>query len=82
MIDHGKVRSTVKPEEKVIDEYSVWLASNISAVSKKGTDGKEGFTGFEYNLVQYNKDEYIKMLDDQMTQAQEAMCDLYEMIGK
>lgn len=82
MIDHGKVRSTVKPEEKVIDEYSVWLASNISAVSEKGTDGKEGFTGFEYNLVQYNKDEYIKMLDDQMTQAQEAMCDLYEMIVK
>lgn len=34
MKDYGKTRSTVRPEEKVIDEFSVWIASNIQAVSE------------------------------------------------
>ena len=49
---------------------------------------KPGFTGYEYDLTQYTKDEYIKMIDDrnasledQMTQAQEAMCEIYEMMA-
>ena len=29
MVDYGKVRSTVKPEEKVVDDYSVWVNSDI-----------------------------------------------------
>lgn len=88
MKDYGKTRSTVRPEEKVIDEFSVWIASDIQAVSEAGTGDQEGFTGFEYNLVQYDKDEYIKMIDDknasleqQMTDTQIALCDVYEMLG-
>lgn len=55
---------------------------------KPGTDDQEGFTGFEYNLVQYDKDEYIKMIDDknssleqQMTDTQVALVEVYEMLG-
>ena len=40
------------------------------------------------SMTQYTKDEYIKMIDDrnasledQMTQAQEAMCEIYEMMA-
>ena len=29
MINHGKVRSTIKPESMVIDEYSVWIHEDI-----------------------------------------------------
>lgn len=85
MKKYGKVRSTQQPKQKVIDHYSVWVAENIIPVTEAGTDGQPGFTGYEYDLTQYDKDEYIKLIDDknasledQMTQAQEAMCDLYE----
>ena len=88
MKDYGKVRSTVRPEEKVIDEFSVWIASDIQGVAEAGIDDQEGFTGFEYNLVQYDKDEYIKLMDEknasleqQMTDTQIALCEVYEMLG-
>lgn len=88
MKKYGKVRSTKQPEQKVIDDYSVWIAENITPVTEAGTDEQPGFTGYEYDLTQYTKDEYIKMIDDrnasledQMTQAQEAMCEIYEMMA-
>lgn len=58
MVDHGKVRSTVQPESIVIDDYSVWQHTNIQDVSENV--GEEGeFVGFEFNMVQYTKDEFI-----------------------
>ena len=88
MKEYGKVRSTKQPEQKVIDDYSVWVAANITPVSEPGTDEMPGFEGYEYDLTQYSKNEYIKMIDDknasldeQITQAQEAMCEIYEMMA-
>lgn len=88
MKDYGRTRSTVRPEEKIIDEFSVWVASDIEEVSEAGVGDQEGFTGFEYNLIQYDKDEYISLIDDknasleqQMTDTQLALCDVYEMLG-
>ncbi len=88
MKDYGSTRSTVRPEEKVIDDFSVWIASDIQEVSEEGIDGQEGFTGYEYNLIQYTKNEYINMMDEknalleqQMTDTQIALCDVYEMLG-
>ncbi len=87
MIQHGKVRSTKQPEHKVIDDYSVWVAENITPVSEPGTDEQGGFEGFEYDLTQYTKDEYIKMIDDknadletQVTDTQIALCEVYELM--
>ena len=53
MVDYGKVRSTVKPEPIVIDEFSVWQHTNIQAVSENV--GEEN----EYNMIQFTKDEFI-----------------------
>lgn len=86
MVDYGKVKSTIKPESVVIDDYSVWENTNIEAVSKNvGTETE--FNGFEYNMVQYDKNEYILKqaqanaeLSDQLTETQLALCDVYEMI--
>lgn len=86
MVDYGKVRSTIKPESVVIDDYSVWENTNIEAVSENvGTETE--FNGFEYNMVQYDKNEYIlkqaqanAKLSDQLTETQLALCDVYEMI--
>lgn len=60
MISHGKVRSAVKPESIVVDEYSVWENSNIAEISEV-IDEENGVekTEYEYDMVQYTKDEYM-----------------------
>lgn len=86
MVDYGKVKSTIKPESVVIDDYSVWENTSIEAVSENvGTETE--FNGFEYSMVQYDKNEYILKqaqanaeLSDQLTETQLALCDVYEMI--
>lgn len=78
MVDYGKQRSTVKPEPMVLDESSVWVYSNITPVEE--TVGEETFSGWEFNMVQYTKDEYISLLDKQLTDTQLALVEVYEMI--
>jgi hypothetical protein len=68
MTNYGIVKSTVKPEPMVIDENSVWIYKNIRLV-----DGE-----WEYEMIQYNKDEYIKLLDTQLTDTQLALVEIYE----
>lgn len=58
MVDYGKIRSTVKPESIVIDDFSVWQHTNIQEVSENVGEENE-FKGFEFNMVQYTKDEFI-----------------------
>ena len=58
MVDYGKVRSTVKPESVLIDEFSVWQHTDIQEISENiGTEDE--FHGYEYNMIQYTKDEFI-----------------------
>lgn len=87
MINYGKVRSTIKPESIVIDEFSVWQHTNIQPISENV--GKENeFVGFEYEMIQYGKDEFIlnraaenEVLQQQITDTQLALCEVYEMMA-
>lgn len=87
MIEYGKVRSTVKPEPTIIDDYSVWVHKNITEVSENiGTDAE--FVGFEFDMVQYDKNEFILMqstanaaLQQQITDTELALCEVYEMLS-
>ena len=86
MVDYGKVRSTVKPESIVIDDFSVWQHTNIQEVSENVGEENE-FKGFEFNMVQYTKDEFILQqaaenvsLSQKVTDMQLALCEVYEMI--
>lgn len=76
MKDYGIVRSTVKPEHIKIDEYSVWVNTDIQPIEE------EAFTGYSYHMVQYDKDEYIMrqqdMIEEQIINTQLALCELYE----
>lgn len=88
MIDYGKQKSTVEPQELELTETKVFVASNITPVNESGTEEQPGFTGYEFDLVEYDKDEYIKLqaekndaLEVQLTQTQIAMCEVYEMLG-
>jgi hypothetical protein len=87
MIDYGAVRSTVKPDAVEIDEYSVWVNSNITEIVVQSED--ESHTEYEFNQVRYTKDEYIKLIDErnttlesQLTDTQLALCEIYEGITK
>ena len=60
MTDYGIVKSTVRPEEKKVDEFSVWVTTEIT----------QTYGGWEYRMVQYTKDEYTKHMDDANQKAQ------------
>ena len=63
MVEYGRIRSTVRPEEQVVDEFSVWVNTDIQEV-KVDHDG-DVHTEFEFNQVQYSKDEFIEMISEQ-----------------
>lgn len=83
MINHGKVRSTIKHEKMVIDEYSVWISENINKieVESENSDSNEKTVMYEYDLIQYTKDEYIAMQSNQMTDVEMALVEIYESLG-
>lgn len=74
---YPETRSKVQPDTKVIDDYSVWIATNIRSISEPGVSdiGDSGFEGYEYTLTQYDKDEYIKMMDDKSAALEETLND-------
>lgn len=79
MKKYTKVRSTCKPKQIFIDDIFLWESSNICKVSE------EDFSGYEYDLYQYKKDEYInlqlenqKILNDRINNTQVALCEIYE----
>lgn len=85
MINHGTVWATEAPEKLHVDECSVWVASDIQTVTVNDENGER--TEYEFTLLQYDKDEYIRhmaevnaSLDTQMTETQLALCDVYELI--
>ena len=76
MIEHGKTQSTTKPNAIEIDEYSVWVAENITEITK------ENEVLYEYDLVQYTKDEYIKLLVERDLTKADAILDLSTIVAE
>ena len=62
MDDYRLVRSTIKPDPKTIDEYSVWVNTDITEI-QVDIDG-ETHTEYEFHQVRYSKNEYIEIIDD------------------
>ena len=60
MTDFGTAKSLVEPEEIVIDEFSVWVKTDITQTAD----------GWEYYLEKYTKEEYIKMINEQNQKTQ------------
>ena len=60
MKDYGRVRSTISPDEIAVDDYSVWVNTNV--VEIEVTREEETHIEYEYNMMQYTKDEYIHKL--------------------
>lgn len=73
-------RSAVEPQPKVVDDYSVWISDNVHTVTVTDEEGNER-EEFEYDLTQYGKDEYIRLMDDRTDDAEMAIAELYESIS-
>lgn len=57
MINYGKVKSLVQPEEVEMTENMVFVASNINTYVDNS--GDQEVVGYEYDYKGYTKDEYI-----------------------
>lgn len=86
MKDFGKVRSTVKPEAMVIDDFSVWVCTDIQEVTE--STGETEFKSYEYSMVQYGKDEFILAqaaenadMKQKVTDTQLALVEVYELMA-
>ena len=88
MIDYGTQRSSIRPQAVEILETKVFTATDITEILEEGSDGVPGFEGYEFNLVEYSKDEYIQKiqtenetLSEEITNTQIALCEVYELMG-
>ena len=63
MINLGHVHSNDKPQEIQITNSSVFIASNIQPYEEIFDERQ--INGFEYDLMQYSKDEYLLLLAKQ-----------------
>lgn len=87
MKQYGTQRSTVKPENVEITESRVFRYEDITEIKVKNPESDDEITMYEFTLTEYDKDEYIRIqaeknasLEEQMTQTQVALCDVYEML--
>jgi len=87
MVHYSRVKSTQKPDSIEVRETKVFIASNIKEVSENVGDENE-FVGFEFDWLEYEKDEYILLqaeknseLEDQLTDTQLALCEIFESLG-
>lgn len=60
MINYGKVKSSVRPQEIEITSDKVFIASNIEEYQET-IDDKE-ISGYKYDYICYSKDEYILLM--------------------
>lgn len=75
MIKHGATMSTIKPSEIEITEEKVFIATDINETES------EDCTMYEYNLTEYDKDEYIKVMNASIEDTQIALCEVYELLA-
>lgn len=88
MKEYGRQRSTIKPQKLELTETKVFVSSDIVPVDELETEEQSEFTGYEFTLTEYEKDEYIRLqteknesLEQQVTDTQIALCEVYELMG-
>lgn len=67
MISYGRVKSSSRPKEFEVTANAVMIASDIQEY-EQDFDGYK-VTGYEYNYVSYDKDEYLTTVAQSNVQA-------------
>ena len=88
MKQYGTQRSTVKPEDVEITESKVFTYESITEIKVKNPESYDEVAMYEFTLTEYDKDEYIRIQDEknvaleqQVTDTQLALCEVYELMG-
>lgn len=81
MTDYGVVTgSEAQAQELIIGVDTVYVHTDIKKLDQKDEQGND-MNLYQFHEVQYSKDEYIKLLNSQVTETQEAIADIYETIA-
>ena len=90
MIEYKDTRSAERPAEVDIKETKVFVATNIHTVEVNDYDMSDEPTTrieYEFDYIEYTKDEYLHLmiernneLENEITDTQLALCDVYEML--
>lgn len=81
MTDYGVVTgSEAQAQELIIGVDTVYVHTDIKKLDQKDEQGND-MNLYQYHEVQYSKDEYIRLLNSQVTETQEAIADIYETIA-
>ena len=87
MIDYGEVHSNIRPEDIDVKETMVFVATDIEEEEIAYSDNEQKERGYKYNLTGYDKNEYIRListkneqLESELSNAQMALCELYEFV--
>ena len=81
MTDYGVVTgSEAQAQKLIIGVDTVYIHTDIKKLDQKDEQGND-MNLYQYHEVQYSKDEYIKLLNSQVTETQEAIADIYETIA-
>lgn len=85
MKNHGQTRRMDEPLAVEVTASKVFVASNIEQITVQDEEGSH--TEYQYDLMEYDKDEYIHMMtekdtsmEQELTDTQIALCDVYEML--
>lgn len=72
MRDMGIIKgSSAQAKKLIVGKDTVYVHTDIVELE----DGMH-----QYHEVQYDKDEYIELLDSQLTDTQLALCEIYELL--
>ena len=88
MKDMGTIQGSLQQAQPlIVGTDTVYVHTDIVPITTD-QEGKSVEGLFQYHEVQYDKDEYIKVmseknseLENQLTDTQLALCDVYELIG-
>ena len=88
MKDMGTIQGSLQQAQPlIVGTDTVYVHTDIVPITTD-QEGKPVEALFQYHEVQYDKDEYIKFLseknselENQLTDTQLALCDVYELIG-
>lgn len=71
MINHGKVYSSVQPQNIEITGNGVFVASNVQQYTK--TVENYEIIGYEYDCIEYTKDEFLLQQNSKMQELEQEL---------
>lgn len=79
MKQYNNIQSTIKPKNIDVRPNKVYININVHEIVQKIDD--EEITMYEYDSIEYTKDEYIAIQYKQNDETQSALAEIYEVFG-